>query len=241
MIGAVSLLLCLWQAPAPAASPAPAATPKPAPNGPVVVLETTMGSIKIGLHQDKAPLSTANFLAYVKAKHYDGTVFHRVIPTFMIQGGGMTPDMTEKPTKPPIKNEGRNGLRNTRGTLAMARTNDPDSATSQFFINVKDNHALDFGMRGAGYAVFGEVLEGMDVVDRIKAVPTTSKGPHDDVPMTPVLIKTARVAGGAAGPAKAAPRPAGAVTPASPLPRSGGTRPAARRPASPAPKPSPAT
>jgi peptidyl-prolyl cis-trans isomerase A (cyclophilin A) len=241
MIGAVSLILCLLQAPAPAASPAPVATPKPAPNGPVVVLETSLGTIRIGLHQDKAPLSTANFLQYVKAKHYDGTVFHRVIPTFMIQGGGMTADMTEKPTRPAIKNEGKNGLRNTRGTVAMARTNDPDSATSQFFINVKENHALDFGMRGAGYAVFGEVLEGMDVVDKIKAVPTSSKGMFDDVPVTPVVIKTARVVGSVAGPAKVAPKPAGAVSAPSPLPRPGGTRPATRRPASPAPKPSPAS
>src|SRR5688572_481396 len=122
MICAVSLVLCLLQAPAPAASPAPAPTPKPAPNGPAVVLATSLGTIKIGLHQDKAPLSTANFVQYVKAKHYDGTIFHRVIPTFMIQSGGMTSDMTEKPTKPPIKNESKNGLRNTRGTLAMART-----------------------------------------------------------------------------------------------------------------------
>src|SRR5688572_4357966 len=137
MIGAVPLVLCLLQAPA-ASAPAPVVpTPRPAPAGPVVVLDTSMGRIRIGLHQDKAPISTANFLQYVKAKHYDGTIFHRVIPTFMIQGGGMTPDMTEKTGRPPIKNEARNGLRNSRGTLAMARTNDPDSATAQFFINVK--------------------------------------------------------------------------------------------------------
>jgi cyclophilin family peptidyl-prolyl cis-trans isomerase len=239
MLGAVPLILCLLQAPAPAASPAPEATPKPGPDGPVVVLDTSMGIIKIGLYQAKAPLSTANFLQYVKSKHYDGTVFHRVIPTFMIQGGGMTPELVEKPTKPPIRNEGKNGLRNTRGSVAMARTGDPDSATSQFFINVKDNHALDFGMRGAGYAVFGEVLEGMDVVDRIKAVPTTSKGQYDDVPLTAVIIKTARVESGA-GPAKVTPKPAGGVAAPKPLPRPGGTRPAPRRPASPAPKPSPA-
>lgn len=241
MLGAAPLIFCLMQAPAVPASPAPAAAAKPAPDGPVVVLETSMGTIKIGLYQTKAPLSTANFLQYVKAKHYDGTVFHRVIPTFMIQGGGMTANMVEKPMKPPIRNEGKNGLRNTRGSVAMARTGDPDSATAQFFINVKDNHALDFGMRGAGYAVFGEVLEGMDVVDRIKVVPTTSKGHFDDVPVTPVVIKTARVAGGAAAaPAKPSAKPSGAISAPQPAPRPGGTRPAPRRPASPAPKPSPA-
>ena len=121
----------------------------------------------------------------------------------------------------------------------MARTGDPHSATSQFFINVKDNHALDFGIKGAGYAVFGEVLEGMDVVDRIKVVPTTSKGPHDDVPVTPVVIKAARVAGTATSPAKVTPKPAGGTAPPQALPRPGGTRPAPRRPASPKPTPSP--
>jgi peptidyl-prolyl cis-trans isomerase A (cyclophilin A) len=232
MIGAVPLILCLLQAPA-ASTPAPVVpAPRPAPNGPVVVLDTSMGKIRIGLHQDKAPISTANFLQYVKAKHYDGTIFHRVIPTFMIQGGGMTPDMTEKTGRPPIKNEARNGLRNSRGTVAMARTNDPNSATAQFFINVKENHMLDFGISGAGYAVFGEVLEGMDVVDKIKVVQTTSKGPHDDVPITPVIIKTARVEGGAvtAAPKPAATKPAGVAA-----------KPAARPAAKPAvKKPSPA-
>jgi peptidyl-prolyl cis-trans isomerase A (cyclophilin A) len=232
MIGAVPLILCLLQAPA-ASTPAPVVpAPRPTPNGPVVVLDTSMGKIRIGLHQDKAPISAANFVQYVKAKHYDGTIFHRVIPTFMIQGGGMTPDMTEKPGRPPIKNEARNGLRNSRGTVAMARTNDPNSATAQFFINVKENHMLDFGISGAGYAVFGEVLEGMDVVDKIKVVQTTNKGPHDDVPITPVIIKTARVEGGAvtAAPKPAAPKPAGVAA-----------KPAARPAAKPAvKKPSPA-
>jgi peptidyl-prolyl cis-trans isomerase A (cyclophilin A) len=247
MLGAVSLILCLMQAPSPAASSAPQATPKPAPDGPVVVLETTMGTIKIGLYQQKAPLSTANFLQYVKAKHYDGTIFHRVMPRFMIQGGGMTADLTEKPTRPPIRNEARNGLRNARGSVAMARTDAADSATSQFFINVVDNHALDFGIRGAGYAVFGEVIEGMDVVDKIRAVPTTSKMQYENVPVTAVVIKTARLEGAAIAPAKVTPRPATPVSPDAvttsprPVPRPGGARPAPRHPASPAPKPSPAS
>jgi peptidyl-prolyl cis-trans isomerase A (cyclophilin A) len=153
----------------------------------------------------------------------------------MIQGGGMTADMTEKPTDPPIRNEARaNQLRNSRGTLAMARTSDPNSATSQFFINLKDNPSLDFGIRGAGYAVFGEVLEGMDVVDKIAAVRTTSKGGgHDDVPVTPVVITSAKVEGGA--------RPATA-RPASPRPAPAASGVAPRRPpasARPAPRPSP--
>jgi peptidyl-prolyl cis-trans isomerase A (cyclophilin A) len=152
-----------------------------------------MGRIRIGLHQDKAPLSADNFLRYVRSGHYDGTIFHRVKPNFMIQGGGMEPDLTERSVGKPIRNEARNGLRNLRGTVAMARTEDADSATAQFFINVRNNPLLDFGIQGAGYAVFGEVLEGMDVVDQIAQVRTTSKGPHDDVPVEPVLIEKARV------------------------------------------------
>lgn len=213
---AALLVLALAQA-APAASPGPEPTPPPAP-GPVVVLETTLGTIKIGLHKDKAPLSTDNFLKYVRAKHYDGTIFHRVMPGFMIQGGGMDTQMTEKPTREPIKNEARNGLSNRRGTLAMARTPDPNSATAQFFINVKDNLTLDFGMSGAGYAVFGEVLEGMDVADKIVAVPTTSKGPHGNVPMVPILIKSAREVGAAAAPKAASSSPV-----ATPKPRPSAT------------------
>ena len=119
-------------------------------------------------YDDKSPVSTENFLKYVRKGHYNGTLFHRVMPNFMIQGGGMTPDMNEKPTDAPIRNEARNGLRNSRGTVAMARTNDPNSATAQFFVNLKDNAFLDFGIKGAGYAVFGEVLDGMDVVDKIQ-------------------------------------------------------------------------
>jgi peptidyl-prolyl cis-trans isomerase A (cyclophilin A) len=186
-----ALLLLAAQAPAP-----PAATPTPAPAppaGPVVSLVTTLGEIRIALRPDKAPISVNNFLQYVKAGHYNGTIFHRVIPGFMVQGGGMDVKMQEKPTRPPIRNEAKNGLRNSRGTVAMARTSDPNSATAQFFINVKDNASLDFGIRGAGYAVFGEVIEGMDVVDRIVAVPTGTRGDHQDVPQTPVVIKSARV------------------------------------------------
>jgi len=159
-----------------------------------VHLETTMGEIVIELDADKAPRTVANFEQYVKEGHYDGTVFHRVIPNFMIQGGGMLPSLQEKPSHKPIPLEANNGLSNVKGTVAMARTNDPDSAKSQFFINVQDNLFLDAanspGGRG-GYAVFGHVVSGMDVVDRIKAVETTTKGPYQNVPVTPVIIKKA--------------------------------------------------
>jgi cyclophilin family peptidyl-prolyl cis-trans isomerase len=217
MISAAALLLLAQVATASPAAPAAASpTPRPTPSGPVVVLETSLGRIKIGLYDDKSPVSTENFLKYVRKGHYNGTLFHRVIPTFMIQGGGMTSDMNEKPTDAPIRNEARNGVRNNRGTVAMARTNDPNSATAQFFINLKDNVSLDFGIRGAGYAVFGEVVEGMDVVDKIAAVPTTRRGQNDDVPITPVLINSARVeGGGTARPATArpaSPRPSPRVT-----------------------------
>jgi len=175
----------------------------------VVELVTSLGSIKIALDAEKAPITVDNFLKYVRGGFYDGTVFHRVMTNFMIQGGGMTPDLKEKTTRPAIRNEARNGLRNSRGTIAMARTNDPNSATSQFFINVKDNHRLDFGIGGAGYAVFGEVVEGMDVVDKIVGVPTGTKTAsgiaYENVPLTPVLIKTAREVKAAAK--VAAPRP----------------------------------
>jgi len=156
-----------------------------------VRLQTSAGDIVVELDPAKAPKSVANFLEYVKAGHYDGTTFHRVIDNFMIQGGGMTPDMKEKETRRPIPLESRNGLMNKRGTIAMARTPDPNSATAQFFINVKDNAFLDQpnAKDGNGYAVFGKVVEGMDVVDKIKAVPT---GPGD-VPTTPIVIKKATV------------------------------------------------
>ncbi len=158
-----------------------------------VKLATTMGDIVLELDAEKAPKTVENFVAYVKAGHYDGTVFHRVIDGFMIQGGGFTPDMTQKPTRAPIALESRNGLQNKRYTVAMARTMVPDSATSQFFINVADNAFLDQANArdGHGYAVFGKVVAGADVVDRIKAVPVANKGGHQNVPVTPVVIQKA--------------------------------------------------
>ena len=158
----------------------------------MVVLSTNFGDITIELDEDKAPISAENFLAYVDEGFFDGTIFHRVIPNFMLQGGGFAEDMTKKPTRPPIKNEAENGLKNVRGTLSMARTQDVDSATSQFFVNVADNAFLDHGGRDFGYAVFGRVTEGMDVVDKIAAVPTGSQGGHQDVPVKPVVIASAR-------------------------------------------------
>ena len=158
-----------------------------------VRLSTSLGDVVVQLDADKAPKSAANFLQYVKAGHYAGTIFHRVIDGFMIQGGGMTPDLSEKPTRAPIPLEARNGLSNQRGTLAMARTMVPDSATAQFFINLNDNVFLDAANSrdGNGYAVFGRVIEGMDVVDKIRAQPTGNKGPHQNVPNQPILIKNA--------------------------------------------------
>ena len=153
-----------------------------------VKMTTSQGDLRIELDDAKAPISVANFLAYVNKGFYDGTVFHRVIPNFMIQGGGFEAGMTQKETDAPIQNEAKNGLKNDKYTLAMARTNDPNSATSQFFINVKDNAFLD---EGDGYAVFGHVVSGMDVVEKIKQVETTTKGPYENVPVAPVLIKKA--------------------------------------------------
>lgn len=158
---------------------------------PEVLIKTNMGNIKVKLNSEKAPITTENFLKYVEKKHFDGTVFHRVIENFMIQGGGYLPDMTEKDTMAPIKNEAKNGLSNARGTIAMARTNEVDSATAQFFINVVDNQRLDYyDEKHYGYAVFGEVTEGMNVVDKIRNVKTTVKGEHSDVPAKPVMIKS---------------------------------------------------
>ncbi len=154
-----------------------------------VRLATSMGDIVVQLDEAKAPKTVANFVQYVKDGHYDGTIFHRVMGNFMIQGGGMLPSMEEKPTRAPIPLESRNGLSNLRGAIAMARTNAPNSATAQFFINVVDNPNLDSG--GGGYAVFGRVVEGMGVVDKIRAVPTRNAGQHQNVPAEPVLIKTA--------------------------------------------------
>lgn len=191
---------------APQAAP-PTPPPDPTPDGPVVALETTMGIIKIGLFKTKSPISTENFLRYVREGFFTGTIFHRTIPGFMIQGGGFTPDMKEKEAHAPIRNEARNMLRNSRGTVAMARTENANSATAQFFINVKPNHSLDFGINGAGYAVFGVVLEGMDVVDRISNVSTGTRGPHENVPNTAVLIKATRIEAAPAPPPQAVAAP----------------------------------
>jgi peptidyl-prolyl cis-trans isomerase A (cyclophilin A) len=158
-----------------------------------VRLATSAGDIVIELDADKAPKTVDNFAQYVRAGHYNGTIFHRVIDNFMIQGGGMKADMSEKPTRAPIALESRNGLANTKGTVAMARTAAPDSATAQFFINVGDNAFLDQpnSRDGNGYTVFGKVVTGMDVVDKIKVVPTQPMGPHQNVPVTPVIIRKA--------------------------------------------------
>jgi len=176
---ALALALC-------AASAMPALAQK-------VKLATSEGDIVIELDREKAPKSVDNFMQYVKSGHYEGTIFHRVIDGFMIQGGGFTPDMNQKPTRGPIPLEARNGLNNVRGTVAMARTSVPDSATAQFFINLKDNAFLDAANSrdGNGYAVFGKVISGMEVVDKIKAMPTGNKGPHQNVPVNPILIRKA--------------------------------------------------
>ena len=158
----------------------------------MIRFETTLGSFTVELFEKEAPISAKNFLDYAEAGHFDGTVFHRVIPGFVIQGGGMTADMRQRDTRAPIRNEADNGLKNRRGTLSMARTNDPHSATSQFFVNLVDNAFLDPGRGGVGYAVFGCVTEGMDVVDKIAAVKTGSKGGHQDVPVTPIEVKSAK-------------------------------------------------
>ena len=159
-----------------------------------VKMDTSAGTLRIELDDVKAPLSTANFLSYVNKGHYDGTVFHRVIKGFMVQGGGFEPGMRQKPTDAPIRNEANNGLKNLHYTLAMARTSDPHSASAQFFVNTTDNGFLDFraeNAQGWGYAVFGRVVEGMDVVDRIESVRTGRKGMHDDVPLEDVRIERA--------------------------------------------------
>lgn len=158
---------------------------------PVVVMETTYGVVEIELNEEKAPVTVKNFLEYVDAKFYDGTIFHRVIPTFMIQGGGFDEKLQEKKTRAPIKNEASNGLSNTVGSVAMARTSDPNSATAQFYINTADNPSLDYrGSSNPGYAVFGKVISGMPVINRIKMVRTTSVNGMDDVPGDTVVIKS---------------------------------------------------
>jgi peptidyl-prolyl cis-trans isomerase A (cyclophilin A) len=171
---------------------------EPKGGGPVVLMSTSLGDIKIELYEKDAPETVKNFLTYVNDKFYDGTIFHRVIAGFMIQGGGFTPEMQQKQTKPPIKNESTNGLTNDTYTLAMARTSVPDSATSQFFINVKDNGFLNRAQSqdGVGYAVFGKVIDGTEVVKKIEKVQTGRKGMYSDVPTEPVVIKSITVISG---------------------------------------------
>jgi len=172
---------------------------------PQVELKTSVGAVVIELYPDQAPLTVENFLQYVKDRHYDGTAFHRVIPGFMVQGGGYGPDFREKPTRKPVRNEAGNGLKNEVGTVAMARTGEPHSATAQFFINVANNEFLNFRFptqEGYGYCVFGKVVKGMDVVNRIVKAPTgTGPGGHRDVPVKPILIESARILEATAKPA----------------------------------------
>ncbi len=163
---------------------------------PVVELTTSLGTIRMELYADKAPKTVENFLQYAKERFYDGTIFHRVIPGFMVQGGGFTPAMEQKKTREPIANEAQNALKNTAGTVAMARTPNPHSATAQFFINVADNDFLNFTgptQQGFGYCVFGRVTQGMDVVNKITAVPTGNRDGHQNVPVKPVVIQTFRI------------------------------------------------
>jgi peptidyl-prolyl cis-trans isomerase A (cyclophilin A) len=175
----------------------PAAPPAPAPGNPVAVVSTTAGDLTIELLRNRAPVSVENFIQYAREGFYTGTIFHRVIPGFMIQGGGFTTALEEKPTRPPIRNEATNGLNNVRGPVAMARTRALRSATSQFFVNVADNRAkLDhrgYAPDDFGYAVFGRVLSGMDVADKIAAARTQTVGPHEDVPVEPIVIKSVTI------------------------------------------------
>ncbi|MFP1764106.1 peptidylprolyl isomerase A [Lonsdalea quercina] len=158
-----------------------------------VLLTTSAGNIELALDDQKAPESVKNFVSYVDSGFYNGTVFHRVIPGFMVQGGGFTSDLKQKATNPPVKNEADNGLRNLRGTISMARTTEKDSATSQFFLNVADNAFLDHGQRDFGYAVFGKVVKGMDVADKISQVQTENVGPYQNVPIKPIVIQSAKI------------------------------------------------
>lgn len=158
-----------------------------------VIFETTKGSFTVELNRQAAPTTVANFLTYVEDGHYDGTIFHRVMPDFMAQGGGFTPDGAQKPTMVPIQLESQNGLTNDRGTIAMARTNVPDSATSQFFVNVVDNNFLNYAPGNPGYAVFGRVTQGMDVIDEIVSAPSTTKGGHQNWPVEDIIIERAYI------------------------------------------------
>jgi peptidyl-prolyl cis-trans isomerase A (cyclophilin A) len=181
------------QSPAPATQAAAPAAPAKTMTNPVVIIKTSMGTIEAELFADKAPKSVENFLGYVKAGHYDGTIFHRVIAGFMIQGGGFDKSMNKKPTKAPIANEASNGLKNDTGTLAMARTSDPDSATAQFYINVNNNDSLNKTAGSAGYAVFGKVTSGLDVVKKIEASKTGTQDGMRDVPTTQVVIESVKL------------------------------------------------
>ena len=207
MLAALALMVTIGcgggSPPPPAEEPAPAeekpaAETAPAPTGtnPMVEMRTSLGTMKIELYPEKAPKTVENFVRYAGERFYDGTVFHRVISGFMIQGGGFTPDMLERETRAPIANEASNGLKNVRGSLAMARTGDPHSASSQFFINTVDNPFLDFTaetVQGWGYAVFGRVVEGLETLDAIKKVSTGSRDGYDDVPVDPVVIESVRI------------------------------------------------
>lgn len=178
------------------APPLQAPEPVPAPGNPIAVISTSLGDMTVELFKDRAPVSVENFVQYASEGFYDGTVFHRVMPKFMIQGGGLTPSLAEKPTRPPIQNEATNGLRNVRGTIAMARKQALRSATSQFYINVADNRMLDhtgYSPDEFGYAVFGRVLSGMEVADRISNLPTTTRESMENVPAEPVVITSVRV------------------------------------------------
>ncbi len=175
---------------APTAAPQPKAKSEAPPR---VEFQTNQGNFVIELYKDKAPISVANFLEYVEAGFYDNTIFHRVIPNFMIQGGGFTVDMVQKQGRAPIRNESSNGLKNRRGTLAMARTSRPDSASSQFFINTVDNAYLDGRPGAPGYAVFGEIVQGMDVIDKLSQVRTGTSRGHGDVPVEPIIVKKAQL------------------------------------------------
>ena len=160
---------------------------------PVVTIQTNLGAVDVELFADKAPKTVENFLAYVKAGHYDGTIFHRVIAGFMVQGGGFDKEMNKKPTRAPVVNEAQNGLQNSIGTIAMARTNDPDSATCQFFINVKDNDMLNRSTGNPGYTVFGKVIAGLDVVKKLEAAPTSTQNGMKDVPVKQLVIESVKV------------------------------------------------
>jgi peptidyl-prolyl cis-trans isomerase A (cyclophilin A) len=176
----------------PEAASTPSLSPMTAPAATQVVFKTSQGEFVLELDTERAPITAANFLAYVDAGHFDGMIFHRVIPGFMVQGGGFDASMRERSTRAPIKNEANNGLKNARGTVAMARTQVVDSATAQFFVNLVDNTFLDHGSRDFGYAVFGKVVSGMDIVDAISRTPTGRRGGHSDVPVSPIVIESAK-------------------------------------------------